>query len=155
MAFLERNLEQLTHVQKQLVEQNSTLKKEVAIAERKLIARNERIQALEVNLTDSQTKLNIQNKKFEEQIQAVREKLQQAKDSKGAAGIGGNPAFGRIAKPLRGGGSSAPQPLMGGGGQAPIVLGGGGVARSPASAQANDAARNRSNWFFSSSSKQM
>ena len=40
MAFLERNLEQLTHVQRQLVEQNSSLKKEVAIAERKLIARN-------------------------------------------------------------------------------------------------------------------
>ncbi|KAI9837929.1 MAG: Kinesin heavy chain, partial [Thelocarpon superellum] len=44
MAFLERNLEQLTHVQRQLVEQNGSLKKEVAIAERKLIARNERIQ---------------------------------------------------------------------------------------------------------------
>lgn len=36
MAFLERNLEQLTHVQRQLVEQNGSLKKEVAIAERKL-----------------------------------------------------------------------------------------------------------------------
>ena len=32
MAFLERNLEQLTHVQRQLVEQNGSLKKEVAIA---------------------------------------------------------------------------------------------------------------------------
>ncbi|KAI8583484.1 hypothetical protein K450DRAFT_221443 [Umbelopsis ramanniana AG] len=35
MAFLERNLEQLTNVQKQLVEQNSSLKKEVALAEPK------------------------------------------------------------------------------------------------------------------------
>ena len=41
MMFLERNLEQLTVVQRQLVEQNSSLKKEVAIAERKLIARND------------------------------------------------------------------------------------------------------------------
>lgn len=57
MAFLERNLEQLTQVQRQLVEQNGSLKKEVAIAERKLIARNERIQSLETLLQDSQEKL--------------------------------------------------------------------------------------------------
>lgn len=61
MAFLERNLEQLTHVQRQLVEQNSSLKKEVAIAERKLIARNERIQSLEALLQDSQEKLTAAN----------------------------------------------------------------------------------------------
>jgi kinesin family protein 5 len=57
MAFLERNLEQLTQVQRQLVEQNSSLKKEVAIAERKLIARNERIQSLESLLQESQEKM--------------------------------------------------------------------------------------------------
>ena len=57
MALLERNLEQLTHVQRQLVEQNGGLKKEVAIAERKLIARNDRIQSLEALLGDSQEKL--------------------------------------------------------------------------------------------------
>ncbi len=57
MAFLERNLDQLTIVQRQLVEQNSTLKKEVAIAERKLFARNERIIALEGLLHDSHEKL--------------------------------------------------------------------------------------------------
>jgi hypothetical protein len=61
MAFLERNLEQLTVVQRQLVEQNSSLKKEVAIAERKLIARNERIQSLEHLLQDSQEKLTQAN----------------------------------------------------------------------------------------------
>lgn len=61
MAFLERNLEQLTHVQRQLVEQNSSLKKEVAIAERKLIARNERIGSLEALLQESQEKLTAAN----------------------------------------------------------------------------------------------
>lgn len=61
MAFLERNLEQLTHVQRQLVEQNGSLKKEVAIAERKLIARNERIQSLESLLQESQEKLTAAN----------------------------------------------------------------------------------------------
>lgn len=64
MAFLERNLEQLTVVQRQLVEQNSSLKKEVAIAERKLIARNERIQSLESLLQDSQEKLTAANHRY-------------------------------------------------------------------------------------------
>lgn len=64
MAFLERNLEQLTHVQRQLVEQNGSLKKEVAIAERKLIARNERIQSLESLLQDSQEKLTSANHRY-------------------------------------------------------------------------------------------
>lgn len=57
LAFLERNLEQLTAVQRQLVEQNAGLKKEVAIAERKLQARGERIHGLEVLLGESQEKL--------------------------------------------------------------------------------------------------
>jgi kinesin family member 5 len=61
MAFLERNLEQLTIVQRQLVDQNGNLKKEVAIAERKLIARNERIASLEALLGDSQDKLTAAN----------------------------------------------------------------------------------------------
>lgn len=64
MAFLERNLEQLTHVQRQLVEQNSSLKKEVAIAERKLIARNERIASLEALLQESQEKLTAANHRY-------------------------------------------------------------------------------------------
>lgn len=64
MAFLERNLEQLTHVQRQLVEQNGSLKKEVAIAERKLMARNERIMSLEALLQDSQEKLTAANHRY-------------------------------------------------------------------------------------------
>jgi kinesin family protein 5 len=66
MMFLERNLEQLTVVQRQLVEQNSSLKKEVAIAERKLIARNERIQSLEQLLQESQEKLTAANHRYVE-----------------------------------------------------------------------------------------
>ena len=61
MAFLERNLEQLTVVQRQLVEQNSQLKKESAIAERKLATRTERIKNLESLLQDSQDKLTAAN----------------------------------------------------------------------------------------------
>lgn len=132
MAFLERNLEQLTHVQRQLVEQNGSLKKEVAIAERKLMARNERIQSLESLLQDSQEKLTAANHRsvcseslrdgnkdansrcrFEAQLTAVKERLEAAKvgSTRGLAVSNGAPAgsaatsFGsRIAKPLRGGG---------------------------------------------------
>nr|GAT53202.1 kinesin heavy chain [Mycena chlorophos] len=117
MAFLERNLEQLTLVQKQLVDQNSTLKKEAGIAERKLLARNERIQNLEALLQDADRRLSVQNQKFEAQLQAVKERLDQARAQKTASS---SPlSFGRIAKPLRGGGGAPtgnmPTPISGGG----------------------------------------
>ncbi|KAJ5707640.1 hypothetical protein N7488_007441 [Penicillium malachiteum] len=112
MAFLERNLEQLTHVQRQLVEQNSSLKKEVAIAERKLIARNERITSLENLLQESQEKLTQANHRFEAQLTAVKERLEAAKQgsTRGLSSMDGTGSFSfggsRIAKPLRGGGGS-------------------------------------------------
>lgn len=106
MAFLERNLEQLTLVQKQLVDQNSSLKKEAGIAERKLLARNERIQNLEALLQEADRRLVAQNQKFEAQIQAVKERLEQARAVK--TSVGGGLSFGRIAKPLRGGGGQQP-----------------------------------------------
>lgn len=112
LAFLERNLEQLTAVQRQLVEQNAGLKKEVAIAERKLQARGERIHGLEVLLGESQEKLMQANhryvlapsrpyrshppsisstiflltghRSFETQLTAVKERLEAAKISSAA-----------------------------------------------------------------------
>ncbi|KAG8746935.1 hypothetical protein FRC10_003106 [Ceratobasidium sp. 414] len=104
MAFLERNLEQLSLVQKQLVDQNSQLKKEVGIAERKLMARTERIQNLEALLQDADRRLAVQNQKFEEQLSAVKDRLEQARTTKTTTSISN---FGRIAKPLRGGGGNA------------------------------------------------
>ncbi|KAI7852325.1 hypothetical protein BDC45DRAFT_407681, partial [Circinella umbellata] len=86
-----------------LVEQNASLKKEVALAERKLIARNERIQSLEALLQDAQEKLITQNQKFEAQLQAVRERLEQARSQQKSQNTMGSLGFGRIAKPLRGG----------------------------------------------------
>ncbi|KAI9804203.1 MAG: Kinesin heavy chain [Sarcosagium campestre] len=149
MAFLERNLEQLTHVQRQLVEQNGSLKKEVAIAERKLIARNERIQSLEGLLQDSQEKLTQANHRFEVQLTAVKERLEAAKagSTRGLAsagpGVGGfnfGGAGPRIAKPLRGGGGD-----MNGSAQAPIP-----VLSSLQSQEAGNggAGGKRSTWFF-------
>ncbi|KAF1956971.1 kinesin-domain-containing protein [Byssothecium circinans] len=148
MMFLERNLEQLTVVQRQLVEQNSSLKKEVAIAERKLIARNERIQSLEQLLQDSQEKLTAANHRFEAQLTAVKERLEAAKQgstrglgspTSGASFAFGNAVGSRIAKPLRGGG------------------GGGNVQDGPAlpvlgQLQAQEAGQQgggkRTSWFF-------
>ncbi|EOO01454.1 putative kinesin heavy chain protein [Phaeoacremonium minimum UCRPA7] len=141
MAFLERNLEQLTQVQRQLVEQNSGLKKEVAIAERKLIARNERIQSLESLLQDSQEKMAQANHKFEVQLAAVKERLEAAKagSTRGLnspTGLGGfnfANAGSRIAKPLRGGG-------------------GDNTATNPAIANLQGGGENkRSSWFFQKS----
>ncbi|KAL0946872.1 hypothetical protein HGRIS_013038 [Hohenbuehelia grisea] len=121
MAFLERNLEQLTLVQKQLVDQNSSLKKEAGIAERKLLARNERIQNLEALLQDADRRLSAQNQKFEQQLDAVKQRLDQARAAK--ATTSSPLGFGRIQKPLRGGGGAAaaanvPTPISGGGGSA-------------------------------------
>ncbi|KAI9719737.1 MAG: Kinesin heavy chain [Candelaria pacifica] len=131
MAFLERNLEQLTHVQRQLVEQNGSLKKEVAIAERKLSARNDRIQSLESLLHDSQEKLTAANHRFEAQLMAVKERLEAAKVGSARGLSSSNPAgfsFGgagpRIAKPLRGGGGTGSEVTGGGGGPILPILSG-------------------------------
>jgi len=103
MAFLERNLEQLTSVQRQLVEQNATLKKDIAIAERKLSARNERIDHLEAMLSEAQTKLTVQKQGFDSQLADLKQKFRDVPQT-------GNPpmdwSFGRVAKPLRGGGGN-------------------------------------------------
>ncbi|CAI7580295.1 hypothetical protein N7533_009876 [Penicillium manginii] len=138
MAFLERNLEQLTHVQRQLVEQNSSLKKEVAIAERKLIARNERISSLESLLQESQEKLTQANHRFEAQLTAVKERLEAAKQgsTRGLPSMDGSGSFSfggsRIAKPLRGGGGSdGPPPNA-----------------NVAGVQSQETTGKRTSWFF-------
>ncbi|TFK42564.1 kinesin heavy chain [Crucibulum laeve] len=147
MAFLERNLEQLTLVQKQLVDQNSTLKKEAGIAERKLLARNERIQNLETLLQDADRRLSVQNQKFETQLQAVKERLDQARAQKAATSSPLN--FGRIAKPLRGGGGAAPATSV----PTPIQ-GGGSATANPLTRLQNEegGSSKRASWFFNSRS---
>ncbi|KAF2716974.1 kinesin-domain-containing protein [Polychaeton citri CBS 116435] len=147
LAFLERNLEQLTLVQRQLVEQNAQLKKEVAIAERKLVARGERIRGLEGLVQESQEKLMVANHKFESQLMAVKERLEAAKQGStrglggvasaaaggpaSSAGFGTNP-FSRIAKPLRGGGDG------------PGFAG----LQSSAQQEAGAPSAKRTSWFF-------
>ncbi|KAH7341124.1 kinesin heavy chain [Rhizoctonia solani] len=139
MAFLERNLEQLSVVQKQLVDQNSQLKKEVGIAERKLLARTERIQNLEALLQDADRRLAVQNQKFEEQLAAVKDRLEQARTTKTTTSISN---FGRIAKPLRGGGGSA---------QSPSTPASASFNASPlgrVQAEETSSSSKRASWFF-------
>ncbi|KAG9102635.1 hypothetical protein FRC07_010187, partial [Ceratobasidium sp. 392] len=146
MAFLERNLEQLSLVQKQLVDQNSQLKKEVGIAERKLMARTERIQNLEALLQDADRRLAVQNQKFEEQLAAVKDRLEQARTTKTTTSISN---FGRIAKPLRGGGGNAQSDSTP---TATSFLG--GSSASPlgrVQAEDGSSSTKRASWFFKGS----
>ena len=168
MMFLERNLEQLTVVQRQLVEQNSSLKKEVAIAERKLIARNERIQSLESLLQDSQEKLTAANHRyyyppppihsnreaplltspprFEAQLTAVKERLESAKAGS-TRGLG-SPAGGASYAGFGGVGSRIAKPLRGGGAVAdgPVLPVIGNLQKQDGDGEANKA--KRTSWFF-------
>ncbi|BEJ16265.1 hypothetical protein CspHIS471_0508700 [Cutaneotrichosporon sp. HIS471] len=103
LEFLEHNLDALNQVQKQLVDQNTQLKKEVGVAERKLITRNERIQNLEQLLNDADARLAQKNQRYEQQIEGFRARLAEMQAREQASF---NHA--RIAKPLRGGGGGAP-----------------------------------------------
>lgn len=110
------------------------LKKEAGIAERKLLARNERIQNLEALLQDADRRLSTQNQKFEVQLQAVKERLDQArgwvyhslvwaslKNYIAQKAPAASPlSFGRIAKPLRGGGGAVPYSTTAPAGASPV-----------------------------------
>ena len=80
MAVIERRLEQLMGVQQRLIEQNATLKRDVALAEKRLASRADTIEELE-------WRLDAQN-------------VDEAWDSS-------TEAHARIAKPLRGGGAES------------------------------------------------
>jgi kinesin family protein 5 len=82
MAFMERNLEQLTNVQKQLVEQNSTLKKDILVCEKKLEARKERIETLERLLAESQHNLIVKEQKQEVELEKLRAKIKEVQGNK-------------------------------------------------------------------------
>lgn len=135
LEFLEHNLDALNMVQKQLVEQNTALKKEVGIAERKLITRNERIQNLEALLNDADARLAQKNQRYEQQIQAIRERLAEVQAQQQASAYN---AHARIAKPLRGGGG-APGPTF--------------QSANPISRLQDESAASakRQSWFFSNS----
>jgi kinesin family protein 5 len=90
---MERNLEQLSSVQKKLLEQNSGQKKDLVNVERKLAGKSERVASLELMLVESQGRVDSITKKYEAAVSTLRSKV-------AGGGSWGNSA--RIAKPLRG-----------------------------------------------------
>ncbi|KAJ1512967.1 hypothetical protein HMI54_015319 [Coelomomyces lativittatus] len=108
LSILERNLDQLTHVQSQLVDQNFKLKKEMALAERKLSLKDESIKSLEKLLNDTQLEFGHEKEKFEADMASLLQQVNQLTSSlsKGPSMSNMSPLDigGRIAKPLRGGG---------------------------------------------------
>ncbi|KAK9389037.1 P-loop containing nucleoside triphosphate hydrolase protein [Lipomyces mesembrius] len=155
MAFLERNLEQLTQVQRALVDQNAQLKRELAISERKLRVRDERIEGLEMLLQDAQERLAMEAQGFETRLGSLRERLEDVKafrkQAEGKRSPGSNSIMSlqgsqRIVKPLRGGG----------GGMIPVVSSGsstlGAYFKSTDSENRSDShtsptGSQRRNWF--------
>ena len=94
MTMLERNLDQLTKVQQQLVSQNNQLKKETALNERKLSMKEERIQKLQEMHEELSHKLLKQSQQYEIQLAEIRAHM----------GVGDSVVqHARIAKPIRGG----------------------------------------------------
>jgi myosin heavy subunit len=137
--FLERNLEQLTRVHQQLVNQNNELRLEKKVSEKKLAARNERIRGLEVLLASAQEKLQQQSEnhgtqvsKYKQLVDELKAKLDQAQArSRGRSSSIGNGATGgaRIIKPIRGGGGRK-KPDLASSGSGTVVTAAGSSAAS-------------------------
>lgn len=103
MTFLERNLEQLTSVQKQLVDQNAALKKNYDSVEKKIDVRNKRIADLEKLLQELSDKLKKTQEIHEKEIAEMNEKAESLQAKHNALQTSFTFGDGRIAKPLRGG----------------------------------------------------
>lgn len=84
MAMLERNLEKLTQVQREIIEQNNALKKDVAVSQRLLTARNERIETLEQLLADSRQSLEKETESFQQKLTMLRERMVRVKSGPGS-----------------------------------------------------------------------
>lgn len=132
MAILEKHLEQLTGVQRELVAQNTMLKKDMAASEKKIASREGHITMLEDKLASAAS-----TRATTPVPETVYVSQPAASTTAGApslaAGPGAAPApapsFGRIAKPIRGGGAAV-----------------GNVGN--AAAHSNPPSRSRGSWFF-------
>ncbi|KZO95289.1 kinesin heavy chain [Calocera viscosa TUFC12733] len=131
MAILERNLEQVSLIQRQLVDQNALLKREAGASERKLITRNERIAGLEAQLRHAMREIEDRDRRYAEQFRNVYQATEHLRSAQPSA---------RIAKPLRGGGGGANPPANG------------ALARlqgEDASSSSASPSKQRASWFFS------
>ncbi|ORX73964.1 kinesin-domain-containing protein [Linderina pennispora] len=99
MSLLEKNVAELTAMQKRLVEQNAELKKRDALAERKLDARQTRIKCLEEHLESTNRQAEAWKRKTEE-----LKNLLSLEASRPAANAAKQPSA--PGSPMRGGGGS-------------------------------------------------
>lgn len=106
MSILEKHLEQLTTVQQELVGQNAALKKDMAVYEKRMESRDDRIAELEAQLS-SRDSTRATTPVPEAAIPALATALS-APATQPAVGTAAPtaPTFGRIAKPIRGGGAT-------------------------------------------------
>lgn len=109
MAFLQRNLDQLTIVQKQLVDQNLSLKQKLDVAEKKMANRNERILDLEKILQELTAKMTSDHEVHEAEISRLEGKIKELQEHPSSAKMEFSFGGGRVAKPLRGG---VPSPVL-------------------------------------------
>jgi kinesin family protein 5 len=100
-GFIEQQLQRLTLVQKTMIEQNETLRKDSNVFVKKLAARDERITKLENLIMESQNKLEEQAQGYTSTIQKMLEKANNS--SKENNQWGNWMQSSKIAKPLRGG----------------------------------------------------
>ncbi|KAJ1957291.1 hypothetical protein EC988_000905 [Linderina pennispora] len=108
MSLLEKNVAELTAMQKRLVEQNAELKKRDALAERKLDARQTRIKCLEEHLESTNRQAEAWKRKTEElkNLLSLEASRPAANAAKQPSAPGSVLRFTRIVKPMRGGGGS-------------------------------------------------
>ncbi|KAI8907371.1 P-loop containing nucleoside triphosphate hydrolase protein [Gorgonomyces haynaldii] len=105
---LESQLEHVGSMQKKLVDENSKLKKQVSLVDRKLEMRDERIQTLEKLFRNAQIELDEMAEKHKQETLQMQEKIQeQNKILQQQQGSWVRSS--RISKPLRGGQAEAPE----------------------------------------------
>lgn len=103
MQLLEKNIQQLTLMQREMVAQNSELKQKVNMLERRLQARTERIEHLEKRVKEANDEYEAMSHRYEESQNRLHRELNRKPQAGGNAGV---LRFSRIAKPMRGGGGA-------------------------------------------------
>ncbi|CAI5444977.1 unnamed protein product [Caenorhabditis angaria] len=115
IQFLENNLDKLTKVHKQLVRDNADLRVELPKMEARLRGREDRIKMLETALRDSKQRSQAERKKYQQEVERIKEAVRQRNMRRMNAP--------QIVKPIRPGQVYSGQTTPG---SVPVIIGGGG-----------------------------